>query len=292
MLTRREFLLAALFVPPAAAILRAIRRDESPFVGGEVFSEIVRRVRDDHLDKLPIGLLTGDIGMMLQGTPYVGSTLELSEDREVCSVNLLGLDCVTFYEVALGLARMVRHGGTKPVDLLKEIQLTRYRGGKLDGYLSRLHYTSDWIDDNERKGVVTNLTPELPGASRMDKSFDFMSRHPQLYRQLRAHRELVPLMATIEKQISARRPWYVPNDRVAAIEPLLQTGDIVGIATTAAGLDCSHTGLIYVDEIQVRRFLNASSIKKQVVLGERLSEYATKYRNNLGVMIARPTPAA
>jgi hypothetical protein len=80
----------------------------------------------------------------------------------------------------------------------------------------------------------------------------------------------------------------VPNDSVAQIEPLLQTGDIVGIATYADGLDCSHTGLVWVDKAGVRRLLNASSVKKQVVLGERLSEYANKYKLNVGVMIARP----
>jgi hypothetical protein len=122
----------------------------------------------------------------------------------------------------------------------------------------------------------------------MDKRFDFMSTHPQSYRQLKANLALVPKMAALEKAIGARRPWYVPNDQVAAIEPMLQTGDIVGIATSADGLDCSHTGLIYFDDDKVCRFLNASSVKKQVVLGERLSDYARKYKKNLGVMIARP----
>ncbi|MFI5385423.1 MAG: N-acetylmuramoyl-L-alanine amidase-like domain-containing protein [Fimbriimonadales bacterium] len=257
-------------------------------MGEQVFERIRRRARDDHWDALPIGTMIGRIGMALQGTPYVGSTLELHDDREVCCINFAGLDCVTFYEIALGFCRMIRHGGSRHEDLVKEVTFTRYRGGRLDGYLSRLHYTSDWIDDNEKKGVVRNLTPNLLGATRMDKRLDFMSTHPQSYRQLRANPALVPRMAALERQIGARKPWYVPNDKVAAIEPLLETGDIVGIATSAEGLDCSHTGLVYVDESQVRRFLNASSVKKQVILGERLSEYAVKYKKNLGIMIARP----
>ncbi|HVT10653.1 MAG TPA: N-acetylmuramoyl-L-alanine amidase-like domain-containing protein [Fimbriimonadaceae bacterium] len=280
MLTRREFLWVAL-----AAGVPLARSDSRDFVGEEVFGRLVARFGKG---RAPIGLLTGEIGVAFLGTPYVGSTLELYDDRETCCVNLAGLDCVTFYELSLCLARMIRAGGSEPQDLVRQVELVRYRGGKLDGYLSRLHYTSDWIADNVAKKVVENLTPKLPGAVRMDKSFDFMSTHPSAYRQLRANPSWVPTMAAIEREIAARKPWYVPNAQVGSIEPRLQTGDIVGIATKAPGLDCSHTGLVYVDERGVRRFLNASSVRHEVVLGERLSDYAAKYSKNLGVMIARP----
>lgn len=283
MLSRRDFLWLSFAGAASSSLLGW--GDTKDFVGDDVFDRILRQFAADNA---PIGLLTGHVGMAFLGTPYVGSTLELYDDRETCCVNLKGLDCVTFYEVSFCFARMLRHGRRTHQDLVDQIQLVRYRGGKMDGYLSRLHYTSDWIDDNAAKGIVENLTPKLPGAVRMDKKFDFMSTHPQAYRQLKADPSLVPKMARFEEEISARKPWYVPNDQVAAIEPLLQTGDIVGIATNAAGLDCSHTGLVYVDEAGVRRFLNASSVRNQVVLGERLSEYALKYKKNLGVMIARP----
>jgi len=277
----------AAFMSPA--FTRAFSSDEpKPFIGEDVFKRLLGDSQKAGWDLLPIGRMIGEIGMALRGTPYIGSTLELYSDREVCSVNLTGLDCVTFYEVALCFARMVRLGGRTPDDLIREVRLVRYRGGKLDGYLSRLHYTSDWIYDNARKGVAEDITPNLPHALRMDKRFDYMSRHPGGYRQLKANPGLVPKMAAIEAEISARHPWYVASEHVAEIEPRLQTGDIVGIATSAEGLDCSHTGLVYIDEAGVRRFLNASSVQEQVVLGERLSDYAVKYRKNIGVMIARP----
>lgn len=282
-MTRREFvgIVAACAAP---SILRAPVTDEPrEFLGEEVFERVRARIKS-----ASIGTMTGQAGMELIGTPYLGSTLELYDDREVCSINLLGLDCVTFYEAALGFARMTKHHGKTPQNLLKEVQFMRYRGGKLNGYLSRLHYTCDWLDDNDRKRVLQNLTGKLPGAVRMDKKFDFMSTHPQSYRQLKSDPNLIPQMAAIEDRISVEKPWYVPNSHVAEIEPHLQTGDIVGIATSADGLDCSHTGLIYVDENKVCRFLNASSVRKQVVLGERLSDYAQKYKKNIGVMIGRP----
>jgi hypothetical protein len=294
MLSRRELLRLALISSAAAgsaksgwASLLSIDGPK-PFVGTDIFAKLTSRVHSAHWDSLAIGDLTGEVGVSLLGTPYVGSTLEQFDDREVCCVDLTGLDCVTFYEVALCFARMIRLGGRTPSDLLKEVTLTRYRGGRLDGYLSRLHYTCDWIYDNARKGVVRDLTPTFAGAIRMDKRFDFMSTHPSSYRQLKANPSWVKGMADLENEISARKPWFVPNSRVAEIEPLLKTGDIVGIATSAAGLDCSHTGLVYVDENKICRFLNASSVKKQVVIGERLSEYAAKYKKNTGIMIARP----
>jgi hypothetical protein len=286
MLTRREFLGLGLVASASLPLVRLLGSDPEAFVGEEVFERLMRQA--GAWKGLSLGDAIGEIGLALLGTPYVGSTLELSNDREFCCVNLRGLDCVTFYETALGLARMIRKGGLTPQALVKEISFMRYRAGKLDGYLSRLHYTSDWLEDNEKKRVVKNLTRGLTGAVRMEKRLNFMSTHPDAYRQLKAHPVWVSRMAALEEEITARRPWYVPNDHVAEIEPLLKTGDVVGIATTADGLDCSHTGLVYVDKLGVCRFLNASSVKKQVVLGDRLSEYALKYKKNLGVMIARP----
>lgn len=284
-ITRREFLgLAAISFASRALAIQTGRS----FPGSGTFNRLVLLAAREHWAKLSIGVAAARCGLALAGTPYVGSTLEIDDVHEDCVLNFEGLDCVTFYESALGFARMIHTGGGTPADLIRQITKMRYRDGKLDGYLSRLHYTSDWIYDNARKGVVTDLTPSLTGATRMEKSFDFMSRHPDSYRQLKANPSLVPKMADIEKAISKRKPWYVPSDKVEAIEPLLYSGDIVGIATTMDGLDCSHTGLVYVDEHGVRRFLNASSVQKKVVLGERLSEYANKYKRNLGVMIARP----
>lgn len=67
-------------------------------------------------------------------------------------MNLTGLDCVTFFENVLDMARIFRQGKYEFDDLLAAVTHTRYRGGKLDGYLSRLHYTADWIHDNVAKG--------------------------------------------------------------------------------------------------------------------------------------------
>lgn len=277
-MTRREFVLGL-----AAAALYGRQQARPPLSGEAVFARLLERVKPG-----PIGETAAKVAGELVGTPYAGGTLERFAPAEICSVDLLGLDCVTLYETALCFARMLAHGGRTPADLLREITFTRYRAGKLDGYLSRLHYTSDWLFDNVAKGVIADVTPELHGAERMHKRFDFMSAHPDLYPQLKANPALVVEMEKREDEIGRRDPWFVPSAKVQAIEPLLRSGDIIGIATTLAGLDCSHTGLISVDGAGARRFLHASSIQKKVVIGETISAYVLRSPRNLGVMVGRP----
>lgn len=228
------------------------------------------------------------IGLALIGTPYGANTLEMSDTNETCVVKLDSLDCVTFYETSLGFARMLTGGGKTQEALLKEIEFIRYRAGRRDGYLSRLHYTSDWMADNVSKGVVRDLTPQLPGAKEQNKKIDFMSTHPASYRQLKANADLVFHLQKIEAEINGRGFFYVPSDKVAGIESYLADGDIIGIVTSVPGLDCSHTGMIATDKAGVRRFLNASSIAGKVVLGERLSDYVAASKKCIGIIVARP----
>jgi len=176
--------------------------------------------------------------------------------------------------------------------LLAEIIFTRYRGGRLTDYVSRLHYLSDWFFDNESKGVVRLTTGELPGATRFTKRVNFMSTHPEAYRQLAANPDLVRKLARVETQINAREMQYVPSAKVAAAQPLLMTGDIVGVTTTIDGLDCGHSGFCYRDEGGTLRLLHASTTQKAVILDEELATYLTRVPTHTGIMVARPLEVA
>ena len=140
-----------------------------------MFTRIVNKSSAENWDRLPIGELIGKIALELKGTPYVGFTLELSKDSEYCVVNLKGLDCVTFFEDSICLARMIKRGKSSPEDLIAEVRTTRYRGGTMGDFTTRLHYTTDWFVDNEAKGVVKILTPELPGAMPFTQKVGIMS---------------------------------------------------------------------------------------------------------------------
>jgi hypothetical protein len=267
-------------------------RDPNVFAGQETFEQLLVLGRERAWSELPMGERIGAIGMALRQTPYVAATLELYEDREVCSVNLRALDCVTFLESALAFARMLRRGGRTPEALLAEVTFTRYRGGRLTDYVSRLHYLSDWFFDNAHKGVVRLTTPELPGATRFIKRVNFMSTHPEAYRQLTANPDLVRKIARVEAEINAREIQYVPREKVVAAQPRLMTGDIVGVTTTIDGLDCAHAGFCYRDEGGTPRLLHASTTRKAVILDEELATYLARVPTHSGIMVARPLEVA
>ena len=142
----------------------ALLPSPTQFTGEEIFARVMSKAKLNGWAKMPIGELVGKVGTELLGTPYVGFTLEGNVDVEVCTVNLSGLDCVTFFESSLGFARIITKGLSTTQALRDEVRFTRYRGGKLTDYTSRLHYTLDWMFDNQEKGVVVPVTDFLPEA--------------------------------------------------------------------------------------------------------------------------------
>ena len=293
---RRAFLAAAARALAGAGVAAVVRpgrgwaggQDAKVFEGREVFDRLVTQGRERRWSELPMGARIGAIGMALRQTPYVASTLELYDDREVCSVDFRGLDCVTFFELALAFARVLKRGEPTQDALLAEVTFLRYRGGQLRDYASRLHYLSDWLWDNQAKGVARLITPELPGAARFTRRVTFMSTHPAAYRQLKASPEQLAKIALQEAEINARTIYYVPKEKVAAAQRLLATGDIVGVTTTLEGLDCAHSGMCYRDEAGVPRLLHASTTRNAVILDEDLTTYVASVRTHSGIMVARP----
>lgn len=298
---RREFVryasLGTLGLLGASALAQEVAQLKDPvrnFKGEDIFNRIVSKATTEYWSKLPIGELIGKIAMELKGTPYVGFTLEVSKDVEACVVNLKGLDCVTFFEDSLCMARMLKRGKSSPEDLIAEVTFTRYRGGKMGDFTTRLHYTTDWFVDNEQKGVVKILAPELPGAAPFTQKVGIMSEHPENYRQLKAHPELIPAIHAIEDKINARSLKFIPLDKLEAAERFLQTGDIVGVATTAEGIDIAHTGLCIKDEQGTVHFMDASSsrAKMQVTLETEISKALHWSPKLTGAMFARPLELA
>lgn len=255
-----------------------------------IFAQAVRRARTEGWDALPIGDLMGKLGQLFIGTPYVGGTLD-GDGPEVCRIDFTGLDCVTYFENVLGMARVIKKRKTSFDDLQKEITFTRYRQGTLNGYVSRLHYTAEWIEDNVKKGVVTDVTTTLQ-ADPFPLNVSFMSENPRFYRPLRELPALVQEMASVERSINSTSRWYVPRDRIAGVEQLLRTGDIVAITTSKSGIDYAHTGLVFVTEDGVRHLMHASSQQKKVVLDGAVHEYVQGVRTHTGISVVRPIEVA
>ena len=60
-------------------------------------------------------------------------------------------------ETVLALVRSARSGKLHAREFRRTLQSIRYRGGKIDGYASRLHYFTDWIIDNQKKKTLKDV---------------------------------------------------------------------------------------------------------------------------------------
>lgn len=252
----------------------------------EIFHNIIKRARKEDWVSLSIGECMGKIALLFVGTEYVAGTLE-GEGPEACRVDLTGLDCVTFLENVLCIARILKKDKTSFDDFKGEISFTRYREGILTDYTSRLHYTSDWIYDNEKKKVVRNITKEI-GGEEFPFKVSFMSKNPHFYQSLKEFPEFIKTIAMLEKEINKRKHWYIPKSKIKEAQKHIQTGDIIALATDKEGLDYGHTGLAYQDERGKMRFLHASQRKKKVLLDAELYKYTQSIETHIGITIARP----
>ncbi len=262
------------------------------FKGRVVFDRLVARAERENWRALSIGERTVRVGLALAGTPYAGYTLEIDNRVEAPSVDFLGLDCWTFYEVSLGFARMlhVKPPPYVPEDLLRMVEMDRYRHGECTGqYLSRIHFLEELFYDNEKRGLLTNITRRLGGAERMEhrdiREMTVMWRH---YRCLRSNPSLLPEMARIQERVSDLPVYHVPKNRVPYIERDLRDGDIIAITSRDTGGYTSHVGLAYRDPSGVLRFLHASSKQRRVLVDDRLSVYLASKRDDAGIVVARP----
>jgi hypothetical protein len=245
--------------------------------------ELAAEASKANIYKQPIGKRMEFFARKFIDTPYVGATLDQNPSEEYCTVLLSGLDCVTFMETVFALARTPNP--TEP-KLKAAVTKTRYWGGNVDGYLSRLHYTTDWFFDNARKGTITDLSAKLPGAVPFTRKVGYMSAHPGRYAALKANPSLLPKLKEQESENNARAKWYIPISALPAAEKQLQTGDIVGLVGGVDGIDISHVGLIIVEE-KVPHFVHASSVRKLVTFDKRLSDYI-KGSKTEGIIVARP----
>src|ERR1035437_5311697 len=102
---------------------------------------------------LSVGELILKVGNDFKGMPYVGKTLDLTIEENLV-INLRELDCTTFVENCLAIARTIKSGKLTFETFINELEKIRYRNGKLNGYVSRLHYFGEWITNNSEKGIV------------------------------------------------------------------------------------------------------------------------------------------
>ena len=224
------------------------------------------------------------------GRPYVAHTLEIA-DPEQLVVNTRQLDCTTLVENVTALTLCSRRHLTSYHDFLKMLVSLRYRHGKLDGYVSRLHYFSEWIDDNSSKGLVREQQePNPPFKAVQTIRLGFMGANPDKYEILSKHPEFLDDIRLQEQAMTGRKVKYIPKSMVSNLDAMrkaVDDGDIIAITCNNTGLDIAHVGFA-VRRSDGVHLLHASSVHKKVVEEKStLSDYLNRRKSFTGVRIIK-----
>ena len=251
-----------------------------------IFNEKISFAEENGLNKKPINEVVVEIGKSFLGTEYIAHTLETEGDEQLV-IKLTGLDCTTFLETTLTLARCIKKGKTSFQDYQDELTFVRYRDGKIDEYPSRLHYFSDWIYNNQQKGIIEDITKEI-GGKPIKFNVYFMSENPKYYKQLQENPEFIPVIAKQEKEINSRQYFYIPEDDIEKSEPKIQSGDLIALTTADKGLDIGHVGIAVNMQDGRIHFLHAPLAGNKVQITELpLSDYTKKIKKHTGIIVLR-----
>jgi hypothetical protein len=273
----KQFLLLLIFIVLTISQLSAQNEDELVF-----YKDLQNAVGETK------GLTTSEIvvkvAMQRISTPYVGGTLEQEPERLI--INLHETDCILFAESCLAFA-ITQKNNCKGFNTFSNIiQKLRYRNGIIDGYSSRIHYTSEWISQGISNGYFKDISKEIGVTCK--QHIAYMSTHTKNYKQLSNNPSEAKKIVAIEKKLNRTKYYYIPKNRIEEVIDSLKSGDIVCFNTGEAGMDISHVGIIYVNH-NIVGFIHASYKAKQVVIDKKsLIEYVNSSKSINGIRIVRP----
>ena len=244
----------------------------------------------------------------LLGNPYVAGTLEEGDSEDV-RVYLSKTDCIIFVETCMNLVLTVKKYG-KDADFEKLCQMvrqSRYRDGMVRCYSDRIHYTTEWIRQGEKRVILEDITLQA-GGQVYDHPIFFMTKNYQKYKHLKdaevtkqccgneEDNETCTMnqatkdyrtIARVEKELNSKPYTYIPQDKIKACEKNIKSGDIIGYMSTTDGLDIAHVAIAYWRKDGKLGFIHASMGKMKVVIDEKtIAEYAnaSKYINGIKVI--------
>jgi len=227
-------------------------------------------------------------GIKYLDIPYVAHTLE-AEGPEELIINCDEVDCTTFVEYVLAetLTPKMEDGDVSETIFGEKLQNIRYRNGKIDGYTSRLHYNTDWIDNGIRKGFLEDITERMSSDTHKLSIF-YMSSRPQQYMHLANSAENVAKIKETERALSDKTIHYLPKQKLPAEGlPWIKDGDIIAITTNIPGLDVVHMGIAFYADSKLT-LLHASSTEKKVVVSKvTLSQLLKENEKWTGIRVIR-----
>lgn len=267
---------------------------EDSFSQAVVVTDIDKQIFNKYSEQIdpyqsePLEIILEQTARFFLGTPYVAHTLDKTQKEELV-VNLHELDCVTFVENVLALSLATYSGNLSEDYFVEKLTKIRYRNNEVMDYASRIHYTSDWIFENERKGLIRNISKELSGVKET-KRIDFMSSHRSAYQQLATDDAMLSEIIQIENIINDRGGfYYLPKELIAAKANKIPHMAVIGFVTSIDGLDTTHVGFAFHEGGRLT-FIHASTGKMEVVIDSKtLSDYCLSQKNCKGIIVAKVT---
>lgn len=272
----------------------------------EIFERVSATLRGSHdvdyrFEDVPMNELVVRVGLQFLGTQYLWASLESVPEK--LNVFLDKTDCILFVEMSTCFAltlkgkRIVQRdyatSSASLVDaepsyelLVHNIRNMRYRRGEVTTYSSRVHYTSEWLIQNARNGLMREFTSEL--GEEFTQTFSYMTDHTQVYYQLKDNPEETARIRKVEEWLDAQGPYfYISQERLRNPEVMKQihSGDIITFISPRKGLDLAHVAIAYEKDGEMH-FIHASyGAKKVIIEPKTLAEYATN-----GLRITRLNP--
>ena len=233
---------------------------------------------------LPMSELVIRTAKHFLGTPYVSNTLEIEPER--LTVNTRETDCILFVEMCLAMSLTAKEDNPTFEKYVENLRQLRYRDGKVDGYASRIHYTSEWIIQGTIRGLFSDVSREC-GGTVLDQKFNFMSTHPASYKQLKDSPANVKKIQAVEQNLESWDYWYIPKADLPNCIKNIKTGDIVGFNSSTPGLDIAHVAYAYW-EGDTLTFIHASYTEKKVVINKTpLVQYTNGIKGHNGLRVIR-----
>ena len=234
-----------------------------------------------------------DAALKLMGTPYVAGTLDTDPVNEQLRIYLTKTDCILFVETCFDLALTVKENRGCPdfVQFAWKVASTRYRCDGPWGYGDRIHYTTEWI--RRQDNVLKDITMDL-GGEVYDHPINYMSTHPESYKQLGNARNIPRAALALQKisdteaELNRTPMTYIPKAKVAGIEDKIKTGDIICFVSAIEGLDIAHVAIAYVKDGKVG-FIHASQAAGKVIIDPKsIAGYISSRTNLAGIKVVRP----
>lgn len=247
----------------------------------DIFEALVKQHTSGSMDdcELFVNIAKGFIN-----NPYVEATLD-QQDKENLVINLKEFDCTTFIESCLALTLTINSADPNYKRFISTLKDLRYIDGVINGYSSRHHYVTDWINANQRH--VKDITLEL-GGSKIEKEINFMTTHITSYPMLTKDSSEIKLIKQREDYISDSEFYnYIKKQNIHDIVPKLKSGDIVVFATNIKGLDYTHMGIILKEKSKARLLHASSKYKKVIIDPKDLETYCNDSKSCVGITVLR-----